>query len=120
MNHTLQSVRKILLRVSVTKYGVWIGESIYWIVPSRSASNYNTVTDFHTTNHATLIFLVVTTISSYPHKTTVTITHEITSSTFVNTSTIQLPTEFSSTECSSSELTTELSWIRPRIFWNIL
>jgi hypothetical protein len=75
-----------------------------------STSNYNSVTDFHTTNHSMLIFSVVTTISYYTHKITITITHEIMPSTSVNTSTIQLPSEFSSTEFSSSKLSIELSW----------
>jgi hypothetical protein len=74
-----------------------------------STSNYNTVTDFHNTNHSTLIFSVVNTTSFYTHKITVTITHEITSSTSVNTSPFQLPSEFSSTEFSSSELSTKIS-----------
>jgi hypothetical protein len=50
--------------------------------------------------------LVATTINFYTHKITVTITHEITSSMSINTSTIQLPPGF-----SSSELSAELSWL---------
>jgi hypothetical protein len=40
-----------------------------------STSNHNSVTDFHTINHSTLILSVITTISSYTHTITVTITH---------------------------------------------
>jgi hypothetical protein len=48
---------------------------------------------------------VVTTISSYIHNLTITITQEITSSMFVNTSTIQLPSEF-----LLVKLSIQLSW----------
>jgi hypothetical protein len=65
-----------------------------------STSNYNNVTDYHTTNRSTLIFSVVTTTGFYAQNITMTITHEIMSSTSVNASTIQLPSEFWSTEFS--------------------
>jgi hypothetical protein len=87
----------------------WI---LIWYSQVVSTSNYNTVTDFHTTNHSMLIFSVLNTVSSYIRNITVTtcITHEITSSTSVNSATLQLPSEFSSTEFSSPELSTELFW----------
>jgi hypothetical protein len=41
----------------VTLDGVWIDDQIYYHLHVVTTNNYNTLADFHTTNHSTLSLL---------------------------------------------------------------